>query len=651
MLSLAGRAAELQHLEEVLGGENARPIVITGEPGSGRTRLLEDLAARARRQGFAVALVRSRRAQPFGVAASLAAELCGVADGGRIDTVRAAIESARLPPADAGAALALTSASFMPPGFTPGHAAAALQALIRAALQQRPVLIGLDHADRADPESLEAIRLVVARRQPRCVVAASASSGVLGGEQDLLQLGPLAAADAEALAREILGGPPPRELLSRAAGNPRALIDLSLLWLEIAALPDLSPARLAAARVETSGPLGRRLLEAGAILGDPFDAFAAEAAVLDDKQKPGKVDPRAQLAWARLERTLVLRALPGRRYAFADGLVREAALARSDGATRAALHRRLAEAWKARVLDLGAAAAAEVGRHFSAAGDAAGAAQWWERAAEASLQRRDFRGAAARLVQHGGQAQLARASALLFAAGEVQAAREAADQALLAKGEPADACEAAISSARCFRQEGQREQATRALNSIPAGAGGPALVLARVEAGEQLEAAGNVAGARKRYEEALGQAQAVQHLARWHGEIDLRARVELRLGAILAAQGDGGSAAAAFEHARDAFEKAAHPWGAARALANMGALSAQAGRYPDAIQRYQAAAQSASAAGDLAFAVRQLASLAKVQRLSGDLARARATARDAEQLARDLAWEEGVKLAVGAAQV
>jgi hypothetical protein len=63
-----------------------------------------------------------------------------------------------------------------------------------------------------------------------------------------------------------------------------------------------------------------------------------------------------------------------------------------------------------------------------------------------------------------------------------------------------------------------------------------------------------------------------------------------------------------------------------------------------------ASARAASAAGDLAFAVRQLASLAKVQRLSGDPARARATARDAEQLARDLAWEEGVKLVVAAAQ-
>lgn len=84
-LPLVGRSRELARLDALLTAAAARRVrwaVLTGEAGTGKTRLLEETAARAAEQGFDVARLRccpavdnSREAADLGPAARLLAEL------------------------------------------------------------------------------------------------------------------------------------------------------------------------------------------------------------------------------------------------------------------------------------------------------------------------------------------------------------------------------------------------------------------------------------------------------------------------------------------------------------------------------------------------------------------------------------------------
>jgi hypothetical protein len=58
---LAGRAAEVELLERHLGGNAPPVLMLAGEPGIGKTRLLEEVAQRAERRGWAVLFGECRR--------------------------------------------------------------------------------------------------------------------------------------------------------------------------------------------------------------------------------------------------------------------------------------------------------------------------------------------------------------------------------------------------------------------------------------------------------------------------------------------------------------------------------------------------------------------------------------------------------------
>src|SRR5581483_543016 len=92
------------------------------------------------------------------------------------------------------------------------------------------------------------------------------------------------------------------------------------------------------------------------------------------------------------------------------------------------------------------------------------------------------------------------------------------------------------------------------------------------ERGETLEADGDLKGAAKAFRQAVHSGDAAQELARWHGEIDFRARVETRLAGVLLAQKDMSAAKQIYLSALAAWRKAAYPYAEARVLANLGAV-------------------------------------------------------------------------------
>lgn len=155
---LIGRASELKQLLDVWERVRTRKqvglAVIAGDPGLGKTRLLEEVLARARLDGATVAAVSAvpaDREQPHN-------GILGLARGGLLEapgvasTQPAALAAfaAELPEwADRFAARSR--------GAQPQLLGRALSEVVRAVAEERPVVLAADAADQLDPESLEAL--------------------------------------------------------------------------------------------------------------------------------------------------------------------------------------------------------------------------------------------------------------------------------------------------------------------------------------------------------------------------------------------------------------------------------------------------------------------------------------------------------------
>ena len=106
-LRLAGRDAELDRLRaawEAACGHRAGFVLLAGEPGIGKSRLLEELADLARRSGGAVLSGRAFEGERSVFAQPLVDALASAAESLPADRLRAAAAGRRHPrPAGAGA--------------------------------------------------------------------------------------------------------------------------------------------------------------------------------------------------------------------------------------------------------------------------------------------------------------------------------------------------------------------------------------------------------------------------------------------------------------------------------------------------------------------------------------------------------------------
>jgi len=167
---LVGRSAELAALgatwSRTRAGEG-QVVLIEGEPGEGKSRLLDELVARARLDDATVAVARAVPADRDVAWSALAGLLAGgFADApGLTGTPPAAL--AALGALDAG--LAARGARGSAGGVT---IPAALSAAVRAAAEERPVLLALDDAQWIDPQTLALLSGLArdAARQPVLLV-------------------------------------------------------------------------------------------------------------------------------------------------------------------------------------------------------------------------------------------------------------------------------------------------------------------------------------------------------------------------------------------------------------------------------------------------------------------------------------------------
>ena len=157
-LPLAGREAELQRLLDAVtravSAPRAAAVIVDGEAGMGKTRLIEELLARAQLDGATVATARAVEAdalEPWSGALTLArGGLLGAPGIGGAPAAALAAFAQALPEWAERFPGALVGAAPWPLGR-------ALSEVLRAAAEERPVVLAADDAQWLDRESLLAL--------------------------------------------------------------------------------------------------------------------------------------------------------------------------------------------------------------------------------------------------------------------------------------------------------------------------------------------------------------------------------------------------------------------------------------------------------------------------------------------------------------
>jgi DNA-binding NarL/FixJ family response regulator len=363
---LTGRDREVELLERLLEdgcGGSPQIVFITGEPGIGKTSLLDDLLQRAEARGCLALNGRAaelERELPFGLVVDALDEYLESLDPRAFHRLAVA-DLAEL----AGVFPALRS---LDPGSDEPSTAAeryrahrAVRDLIERLAVKQPLVLLLDDLHWADGASVELTSHLL-RRPPRARVVLALAFRTGQGDRAIegeiesamrrsdsvhrIALGPLTPADAEMLVE--LPDAVERERLYRTSGgNPFYLLELARMrtaadhGLKVAAgqadVPSVVLSSIAGELDRLPGP-ARQLAEAGAVAGDPFELdLAMVAAGMKEQAALAAID---QLAACDLVRPA---AVP-RRFHFRHPLVRHAVYQSCAPGTRLAAHEHCANA-------------------------------------------------------------------------------------------------------------------------------------------------------------------------------------------------------------------------------------------------------------------------------------------------------------------
>lgn len=670
-----GRAAVLEALERRLVSFSqgvVAPVLVRGAPGAGRSTLAHEVATRARQKSLVAVVAHSPEGPdgaPFGALTSLLCATCGVPLEHKAGRLRAALGSLKLAPDELEAALVLAGVTQLPSPLTAGQAVHALRAVLKAGAAERPVVLLFDGLEEMDERSQEAFRELVSRPAARELTIGLADAGLPAerlGAVPAVDVPELSAAELNRVAAAYLDAVPGPRLQAVLAAQARGLPGVALDWLwwlddrgslglsgktvELRdTVPDLAPPRLLEARLAALPLDARRVLEAAALGGETFDGAQVSTAW------PRATPAAFQLAVA----SRFIRPTGNRRWRFSSLAARRAVLAAASP-ERAAMHLRLAQALIEQGRgDPASVDPAVVARHLTHGGDGARAAQLWKHAADAALARRVPRDAVAAvrglvaalgLLPATPELLRARVDALARAAGMALSAQDAAaaralvdDAAALEKALPTPSPELALSLARVHRSEARRARANEALARAAQLAQGTALMaLVEAERGESREQEGDLDQAAGAFEAALGWAEQARELARWHGEVDLPARLLARLAAVKLQRRDLDTARRLLDQSLARWKATGWAPGEARVLANLGTTLAAAKQFDQAAKAFEAAAAAAARSGDLLFRAKVLLQQARaLNRHDATSPAAKAVAAEARKLSAALGWDQG----------
>ena len=392
--ALVGRQQEWIRLRGVLDAciaqRGLRAVLLVGEPGIGKTRLLAELMAAAARCGGTVldgTAYEAESSRPYGPWIDALRRLPAVAIGDQLGTQLAPL----LPELGQAAAL---------PDSRDRLFGAVAELLAARAHSAPPVLLVFDDVHWCDAASAELLHYLARMNRHRPVLLAlSARDGELPDNEAILRVlrglrhdgvleeiavAPLSADETAALVRGVVpgGDDDGGRVFAESAGNPLFALEVAR---SLPHRPDgvpLSLRRLVRDRVERLPADAADVLRWGAVIGHGFDADRLAAlAALDE--------PRLLPALEVLERHALLRAVPApppaaARYGFAHDVVRQVVYADLSEPRRRLMHQHIV-----RVLQAGGepdeATAADLAHHAALAGDAETAARACLRAAQRCL--------------------------------------------------------------------------------------------------------------------------------------------------------------------------------------------------------------------------------------------------------------------------
>jgi ATP/maltotriose-dependent transcriptional regulator MalT len=365
---LVGRADELDLLVQVLDELNRGPpaaIVLVGEPGIGKTRLLTELAARAELRGHLVlsgSASELERELPFSVFVHALDEYVESLDPSQLSTLDDDVQAELAHVLPSLSALAAGRA--VAPQHERYRSHRAVRALLERLAQTRTLALVLDDFHWADSASVELLGALL-RRPPAAAVliavalrprqtperlAAALERACRAAALTRVELGDLTPDEARELLSERVDAAAAAVLYEECGGNPFYLEQLARSLeraREATFAPEISliglevPPAVAASLSEELALLsegGRLLLEGAAVAGDPFEPeLAAAAAAISESAAMDAVD---ELLLADLIRTTDV----PRRFRFRHPLVRRAVYEATAGGWRLGAHERCAEA-------------------------------------------------------------------------------------------------------------------------------------------------------------------------------------------------------------------------------------------------------------------------------------------------------------------
>jgi DNA-binding SARP family transcriptional activator/tetratricopeptide (TPR) repeat protein len=379
----AERAQLDQAIERCVRTQPGRTLFVLGDPGIGKTRLLDYLCERAAAVGCRVLRARGFEAEmvrPYGA---------------WIDALRE-VPAGEVPaPAQRDLALLLPSLGSSAPGETNrARLFESMVALLRALMVARPLVLAFDDVQWLDEASLSLLHFVARafERPAPVLIACAARAGEIEDNAALalvrqsleremhladIVLAPLDAAQTGELLRSVYPELDSAEVVKQSSGNPFFALEL------------------ARARGHgdnaTDRPIDALIVGELARLDEPARELATWAAAYGREILPELLGeatgmPAARLAPALrvLERRGLLRATGGGGYDFAHDLVREATYRSLSQARRRLLHRGLARALE-RAAGSDHALLADLAHHAGLAGDDATAARAFAGAADRSL--------------------------------------------------------------------------------------------------------------------------------------------------------------------------------------------------------------------------------------------------------------------------
>ena len=376
--TLIGRTEELRTLHETLDAvmrtRRARAVLLTGEPGVGKTRVLRAVAEQVRQRGGTVLegpAYELERNRPYGP---------------WIDALRC------LPAVSVGDTIGADLAPLLPefgPGPPAGHSRERLFGAVVEVVAARvhtapPVLIVLDDVQWLDDASLELLHYVMRMNRHRpLLVALAARSGEVSDNApldralralgrlevlDAISVLPLSKDDTAALVREENPDLDPDEVFAQCGGNPLFALELARSRRYSRSGPSPTLVEIVRDRVARLSSEEADVLRWGAVLGPAFRVPVV--CTLTRLVSEHVLD-----VLERIQRHGLVReaSAGGDAYRFAHDVVRNVVYADISAPRRRLMHHRVATTLRAEPGER-AATATDVAHHAALAGNAALAA-------------------------------------------------------------------------------------------------------------------------------------------------------------------------------------------------------------------------------------------------------------------------------------